>query len=393
MSATDASAEGHSADEGFVVAGNRLTLLVEGPDLLDAVIGLIDEARTSLRLLYYIFVDDGAGKRVRDALLAALERGVTVSLVVDGFGSDLSDDFLRPLVRADADVCRFIPRFGRRYLLRNHQKLLIADHHRAVIGGFNIEEDYFRDPAGAHAWRDLGLQVEGPAARRLAGYFDALAGWARQPRAKMRDLRRALRRWSEPSGPARWLLGGPTRRLNPWARAVKRDMRRARRLDMISAYFLPNPAMLRRIETVARRGRARVMTAAKSDNLATIAGARHTYRRLLRQGVDIYEYQPCKLHTKLIVVDDIVYLGSANFDMRSLYLNLEVMLRIEDKAFAAHMRDYVDGELAHAERISRELHRRRSSWLSRLQWAAAYFLLAVVDARLTRRLNFGVESP
>lgn len=386
---TDPVAEG--AD--FTVAGNRLALLPDGPDRLDALIALIEGAGQSLRLLYYTFAADAAGQRVRGALLAALARGVTVSLVIDGFGSDVSDGFLHPLEAEGASICRFIPRLGRRYLLRNHQKLTVADESRAIIGGFNVQDDYFRPSTDPQAWRDLGLVVEGPAARRAASYFDALANWARRPKARMRDLRRALNRWSQPSGPVRWLLGGPTRRLNPWARTVKRDMRRARRLDLIAAYFLPNPAMLRRIEAVARRGQARVVTAAKSDNNATIAGARHTYARLLRGGVEVYEYQPCKLHTKLIVVDDAVYVGSANFDMRSLYLNLEVMLRIEDAAFADHMRGYVEGELVHARRITREAHRRESSWFARLRWAAAYFLLAVVDARLTRRLNFGIEAP
>src|SRR5437868_3734488 len=81
-------------------------------------------------------------------------------------------------------------------------------------------------------------------------------------------------------------------------------------------------------------------TAAQSNNLPPTAAARHTYRLLLKRGVRIFEFQPCKLHTKLIVIDNAVYIGSANFDMRSLYLNLEVMLRIEDPAFADHLRTY-----------------------------------------------------
>ncbi len=92
--------------------------------------------------------------------------------------------------------------------------------------------------------------------------------------------------------------------------------------------------MLRRIYRIGQRGEARVITAAKSDNTTTIAAARHTYWRLLRRGVQVYEYQATKLHTKLFVVDDVVHVGSANFDMRSLFLNLEMMLRINDAGFA-----------------------------------------------------------
>ena len=74
--------------------------------------------------------------------------------------------------------------------------------------------------------------------------------------------------------------------------------------------------------------------------------------------MEIYEYQPTKLHTKLIVIDDAVHIGSANFDMRSLYLNLEMMLRVDDPAFAAMMHRFVEGEIADSRRITREGHRR-----------------------------------
>ena len=388
---TSENADAVIASDAFTVAGNQFVLLTEGPQRLRALIDLIDGAQTSLRLLYYTYANDATGQSVRAALLGALERGVRVALIVDDFGSTASDGFFRPLSDAGADICRFIPRFGRRYLLRNHQKLIVADGRRTLIGGFNIQDDYFHDASDTRAWRDLGLLLEGPAAANIGGYFDAVQRWARTPKARMRDLRRALRRWSQIAGPVRWLIGGPTQRLNPWARAVKNDLLIAQRLDIIAAYFIPNPAMLRRIGAVARRGLTRVVTAARSDNLSTIAAARHTYRLLLKRGVQIFEFQPCKLHTKLIVIDNAVYIGSANFDMRSLYLNLEVMLRIEDRAFADHLRSYVDQECAQSEEVTRESHRKRSGWLARLQWGVAYFLLAVVDVRLTRRLNFGVE--
>ena len=377
--------------EAFDVEGNRLTLLVEGPERLDALLALIADARESLRLLYYMYDPDRVGTRVRDALIEAARRGVSVSLVVDGFGSSASDGFFQPLTDAGASLCRFQPRWGRRYLLRNHQKMAIADRGRAIIGGFNIADDYFAARPGRE-WRDLGLVIEGAEVATLSGYFDALSEWARRPGATIRGLRRALDHWSETRGRTRWLLGGPARRLSPWVRAIKQDLGRCRRLDMITAYFAPNPAMLRRIERICDRGGvARVVTAAKSDNGATIGAARHCYARLLRHGISIWEYQPVKLHTKLFVVDDIVHLGSANFDMRSLYLNLEIMLRIKDKAFADHVRAYVEGELAYSREITREAHA-ASGWFSRLRWSLAYFMVAVLDYGVSRRLNFGIRG-
>lgn len=380
----------------FQVDGHRLTLLDTGPRRLEALLALIGGARESLRILYYIYADDATGRRVRDAMIAATRRGVAVTVIVDGFGAGADEEFFRPLVEAGARLSRFEPRFGRRYLLRNHQKLALADAGRdpgIIIGGFNIEDDYFGTPAD-QSWRDLGLLLEGPAAARMAGYFDALFAWTENPKGRLRDLNRALAHWSESTGRLRWLIGGPTRRLSPWARTVRDDMRRGRRIDVIAAYFTPSPTMLRRLDRAGRRdAEVRIVTAGKSDNEATIAAARFTYAGLLRKGVRIFEYQLTKLHTKLYVIDDAVHVGSANFDMRSLFVNLELMLRIKDIAFAAHVRAYIDGEVARSEAITPEWYKRHTGWFQRLRQFAAYLLIAVIDPSVSRGLNFGIESP
>jgi cardiolipin synthase A/B len=376
----------------FDVDGNSLSLLTEGPQRLDALIDLIDDAKSDLKLLYYIYADDAAGQRVHNALIAAAARGIRTALIVDGFGSDAATqaNFFEPLKAAGIDVCAFHPRWGRRYLLRNHQKMAIADDASAIVGGFNVSADYF-DTDPAKAWRDLGLMIEGAAATNLAGYFRALQAWTQRPHARMRDLRRELRQWSNPTGNTRWLLGGPVRRLSPWAASVRSDMKVAKSLCMIAAYFAPNPAMLSRLDRIGQRGKARIITASKSDNTATIGAARWTYPGLLRKGVQIFEYAPSKLHTKLILIDNIVYIGSANFDMRSLYLNLEVMLRIDDAAFAAHVARYFDGEVANSEEQKLESYSGWRTWLPKMRRGLAYFLVAVMDYNVARRLNFGAE--
>jgi cardiolipin synthase len=382
----------------FDVAGNRLTLLTRGPERLDALVDLIEGAQRTLRILYYIYADDHSGKRVNEALIAAAGRGVDVSLIVDGFGSDDAADrrFFDPLEAAGISVCRFVPRLGRRYLLRNHQKLALADAEdgspRIIVGGFNIEDDYF-GTVGDQAWRDLGLLVEGPAAGRIAGYFDALHDWVQQPKGKLRHLNRALSQWSERDGEVRWLIGGPTRRLSPWARAVRTDMRRAERIDIIAAYFTPSPSMLRQIDRAGRQGRTvRVVTARKSDNNATIAAARFTYRGLLKRGIRVFEYLPTKLHTKLYAVDHAVHIGSANFDMRSLFINLELMLRIDDAAFARHVRDYIDGEIDQSEEITMERYMAATGLWQRAKQFVAYLLVGVADPVVSRTLNFGIDE-
>jgi len=378
--------------ETFEVEGNRLTLVTGGRDRLDALIAMIDGSTESLRALYYIYADDDAGKRVHAALLAAAARGVKTSLIVDGLGSDEArqNDFFAPLRAAGISVCAFSPRWGRRYLLRNHQKLVLADGCRAIVGGFNVADDYFAD-GGEESWRDLGLIVEGPAAERLMGYYDVLQIWTQAPKSKMRTLRGALKRWSNPDGKARWLLGGPVRRLSPWAKSIRRDMKRALRLDIIAAYFAPTPSMLRAIDGVGKRGAARVVTASKTDNPATIGAARFTYAGMLRKGVRVFEYAPSRLHTKLYVVDNAVYIGSANFDVRSLFLNLEIMLRIDDQAFADHVRTYVDGEVAQSIEQPLAHYSGIGTLGERIRYALCYFVVAVADYNVSRTFSFGVK--
>jgi cardiolipin synthase A/B len=176
---------------------------------------------------------------------------------------------------------------------------------------------------------------------------------------------------------------------------VRRDMKVARRLDIIAAYFAPGPLLMRRVGNVARRrhgGIVRVITPAKTDHQSTVGAARHTYWALLRRGAHIFEYVATKLHTKLFVLDDVTYVGSANFDMRSLFLNLEMMLRIDDKGFAEAMRRYVDGEIAQSKEITIAAHRKQRTLLNRIKWGIAYFLVAIADYRIAHRLNFAGEK-
>jgi cardiolipin synthase len=383
-----ADADPPPSDQTVEVDGNRLTPLPDGPGRLEALLKLVEQAKRSVRLLYYIYKDDQSGTQLYEAMERALDRGVAVSLLVDSFGAYTPDEYFMPLVAKGLTYARFHPTFGRRYLIRNHQKLAMADERRVLIGGFNIEDSYFGSIEDG-AWRDLGLLVDGPAVGRLAGYYDALMGWTFGGGGKIRSLNRIIQHFNESHGPLQWTFGGPTRGLSPWAKATSRDLLSSHDVEMIAAYFAPTWAILRRIGRVGRKGRARIIMAAKSDNHATVAAARYTYKNLLRRGVEIFEYQPTKLHTKLLVLDEVVHIGSSNFDIRGLYLNLEMMLRIDDPGFAHVMRSHFEHELAASEPITAELHRKRSGLLTRLIQALSFFLVTTADYTITRRLNFG----
>ena len=133
-----------------------------------------------------------------------------------------------------------------------------------------------------------------------------------------------------------------------------------------------------------------MVMAGKSDNSATIGASRSLYSYLLKKRARIWEFAPCKLHTKLIVLDDTVYLGSANFDMRSLYINLELMLKIEDAALADRMREFVGQQIGASQPITVTLHQRRATLANRIRWNLSWLLVSVIDYTVTRRLNLGI---
>jgi cardiolipin synthase len=383
--------QGHAPDIAVTLDGNHLRLIEDGVALFDALVALIAGARTSLKLYYYIFAGDGSGVKVRDALVAARARGVAVTLMVDGFGSSRTPDtFFAPLVEAGGHFGRFGTRRSTRYLIRNHQKMAIADDARMLIGGFNVEDGYFGIPP-RDSWIDLGLWIEGPQVEAMCRWYGQLWRWVATKKQRFRTLRRMIRHFvpqEHVSGPFRWLIGGPTRRFSPWAKVVKHDLEQAQRVDMVAAYFSPGRGMLKRIARAARRKGARIILPAHSDNGATIAAARLLYGPLLKRGVEIAEYQPCKLHMKLIVIDDAVFIGSANFDMRSLFLNLEMMLRIEDAGFAASVRGLIDRMAKDSRMVTLESHRATRTMLTLAKQWISYLLVGVLDYTVTRRLNF-----
>lgn len=369
--------------------GQVLRFYPAGKDRLDALLALVDAARTTLDVCFYIFAEDESSHRVRDGLIAAARRGVRVTLIVDGFGAAASDLFFEPLAASGGCIWRFSSKWTRRYLIRNHQKMVIADGAQAMIGGFNVEDSYFAPPQ-ANGWNDLGLVIEGSVVEDLSRWFALMEQCVSIRRGQWRAIRRIVREWDPGSRPVRLLVGGPTRGLSSWARCVSDDLIRGKRLDMMMAYFSPPKRLVRRIARIASLGQTRLLMAGKSDNGATIGATRALYAALLKKRARIWEFVPCKLHTKLIVLDDRTYVGSANFDMRSLYINLELMLVIEDTALAGAMRAFIAQHLDASLEVTPEVHEARATWWNRLRWRASWFLVAVLDYTVSRRLNLGL---
>lgn len=372
----------------FTVAaqGHDFTFYPRGTDRLAALIALIEEARESLQLIYYLFDRDTSGTKVRDALVAAAARGVSVDLIVDDFGNDAGAAFFDQLIEAGGKFAIFSPRWSMRYVVRNHQKFAIADGARVLTGGANVSDHYF-DPPADNGWCDLSMVITGQVVDKFAEWFVLIKEWVESAETgrtrQFRRLRTIIKDWDGGEGPVRLLMGGPLVRRGHWAWVFRRDLVEAKQLDTVSAYFSPPRSFRRLVARVARRGDVRMIMAGKSDIDAAIDIARLLYKKLLAAGAQIFEFQPCKLHMKLVLVDDASYFGSANLDKRSLRINLELMVRIEDTALAARLRELVDHMQAASMPVTREWYGREATFFARLRWRMAYWL-SLADYRISR---------
>lgn len=363
-------------------AGFRI--LRTGAEGFAAMLEAIAAARRSVRLETYIFSDSAVGRRIRGVLVEARGRGADVRVLVDAFGSmDLAEGFWAPLREAGGHVRWFNPLSLRRWAYRDHRKVLVCDERVAIIGGFNIAEEYDGDGVDA-GWRDLGLELSGPPALGLARSFDRMMSMAGFRHKRLQRLRRARDR-SASGVNWRVLSSGPGCRHGEIKRVLAQDLRGAARVRIMSAYFLPTWRLRREMRRVARRGgRVQLILAGRTDVPLSLLASRRLYRSLLRSGVEIYEYQPQILHAKLVVIDDAVYAGSANLDTRSLSINYEVLARVRDAGLAAEAAAVFDADLKHCRRITRAGWRRSRTWWTRLRERFAYVVLAKLDLLLVR---------
>lgn len=368
------------------LAGCGWKWLLTGDEFFSALLAGIAAARRTLRLEFYIFAAGEPGETVVRALVAAQTRGVAVRVLIDALGSyGLPDQLWSPLRAAGGEVRIFNPIALRRLGIRNHRKLVVCDDQSAFVGGFNVAPDYAGDGV-TRGWRDLGLQLEGGLVAELANSFDEMFGRAEFQHKRLVRLRRATARREVERADETLLLSGPGRGRNPIQRALLADLHQARRVDIIVPYFLPSLAFRRAITRVTRRGGlVRLLLPAKSDVALSQLATQSLYRRLLRAGVEIYEYQPQVLHAKLFVVDGVAYIGSSNLDVRSLRINYELMLRFEQPALGAEARAVFDEALTHARRVELESWQRSRSFWMRLKQRWAYYVLARLDPFIARR--------
>jgi cardiolipin synthase len=189
---------------------------------------------------------------------------------------------------------------------------------------------------------------------------------------------------SSPAGQI--VLAGPGHNRHFLKSILIKDIRSARSLQIIAAYFLPVRPLRRALMQAARRGaRVQIIVGAKSDVPLLLLACRRFYKAFLRAGIEIYEYQPQVLHAKLLIADRVVYVGSANLDRRSFVANYELLLRLTIPEVAAGAQDIFNATLTHCRRIEAKAWSNSRSFWSKLKERWAFFFLARLDPCVSRR--------
>ncbi|HTE43293.1 MAG TPA: phospholipase D-like domain-containing protein [Steroidobacteraceae bacterium] len=374
-----------AALESVSFGEHQFQFLPTGASALDTLISRIDAAQRSICLEMYIFRADATGDRVRAALLSARQRGLPVFMVLDHFGSgDLPRHHFDELQKAGAHIRFFNPSRVLRVAFRNHRKLCVIDDRIAIVGGFNVGDEYAGD--GVHAgWRDLGLEISGPLIVELQRSFYRMFSAARMDRKAFTFISRGRYRHAPSLDRPALLTAGPGFGGALMRRALYRDLLGSRRVSVVAAYFAPTWTMRRRLSKAAKQGSVQLILAGKSDVQILRMAAQHLYSRLLRDGVRIAEFQPQILHTKLFVIDDVVYVGSCNLDVRSLRLNFELLVRIPCPALAEQARVLFAADLKQSIQVASEEWTSKTGRWEKMKRRVAYWMVMRLDPFLARR--------
>lgn len=366
---------------------NQFEWLRTGDEAFASMLDSVERARSQVVLETYIYAPGPFSQQLRDALIRAAERGVGVRVLIDAWGSqELDPAYWDALIQAGGEFRWFNRGALTGLTFRDHRKILVCDRTLAHVGGFNIASEYEGD-GRRRGWRDLGLRVEGPMAETLCEAFETMWEAARMRHPRFMRLRRAITRNISQRNRGEVLLGYPGRGQHPFKRALLEDLRDAREVRIMSGYFLPTLRIRRALRRVLLSGgKVQLILPGKSDVAMSQSAAQFLYDKLLRAGVEIFEYQPQILHAKLILIDQVVYVGSSNLDTRSLNINYEVMLRIEDPGVVGPGRVIFDQDLLACRRITLGEWRKSQNLCRRLQQAWAFYFLSRVDLYFANKM-------
>jgi cardiolipin synthase len=362
---------------GFpVVGGNRGELLESAEATIDAMVADIDAARDHVHVLFYIWLDDGSGVRMAEALIRAAQRGVVCRAMADDLGSR---HFIRSrhwtaMGAAGVRLARALPvgnplarPLKGRIDMRNHRKIVVIDNRVTYCGSQNCADAAFAIKARFGPWVDATMRFTGPIVRQNQHLF--ATDWMAHRNEDLSELLHAPLDPQGPGFPAQVIGTGAAVRPSAMPEMFASLIYEARReLVITTPYYVPDESIQAGLCASARRGVATTLVLpARNDNWIVAAASHSYYHELVEAGVRLYEYAPGLLHAKSLTLDGAVTLiGSANIDRRSFELNFENNILFHDPALTALMRQrqqsWIDASTLVDEAAIAGWSRRRRLW-------------------------------
>ena len=355
-----------------VSSGNAVALLHDGPATFDAMCAAIDIASETIVLEAYIFRPDETGRRIADVLIRAAERGVKIRLLTDWIGMrGMTNSFMSTLKKAGVEhrvfnAPGFRPWLG--LVPRDHRKLLVVDSAIGLTGGVGIGNEWMgKTKRHRGHWRDTAVRIEGPAANDMQQAFDTM--WQRAQKRERRGSHRLTRRAArgahlDPATAKPALVGiveGEPLRLRI-ARALQMQAISAERSIWIAtAYFAPSWSEVEALTGAARDGvDVRILVPSRNDHKWVTFLTRRYYRRLLTNGVRIWEWKGTMMHAKTSVVDGRwVRVGSTDFNPLGVAINYELDAVIEDSTLGAQAEAMFLDDLENSREITMQNRKHR----------------------------------
>lgn len=352
--------------------GNRFELLIDGPQFFPRMLEHIAGAREQIELELYLVEAGACAEAIVQALVAAAERGVRVRCLFDDYGSLAFTLTLRQRLTQAGVELRFYNRLSwRRWVgnfYRDHRKLLLVDQCLAVVGGTGVTDEFWTPGHDVSEWHEVMVEISGPLVLDWQLLFDRqwIANRYRRawrPAAHF-GLPRLPRVPDKGEGMGR-VAYADARQHRDILQSLFRAMNSGQqRIWMATPYFLPTWQIRRSLRKAAARGVdvRLLLTGPRTDHPSVRYAGHRYYPRLLKAGVQIFEYQPCFLHLKMVLVDDWVSIGSCNFDHWNLRFNLEANLEALDPALTAAVETSFVKDFGLSQLVSLEEWQRRPLW-------------------------------
>ena len=340
------------------VGGNRVHFITTGEESFAQLETQIREAKHTIHIMTFILGRDPVGRRIVRLLAQRAREGVKVRLLLDALGCfPTSGRFCDPLRQAGGEVAKFMPVLPLQTRgsgnLRNHRKIAIFDHRVAAVGGRNLAVEYMGPTPLKRRWRDFGGGIEGPAVSVLEEIF--LTDWAYASGQDLDKLRAELPATAPAAAGTseiQVVASGPDVEGDPLYEGILSLVQQAERsVWIVTPYFIPDEVLQRSLLVQARAGiDIRLVVPARSNHPITDLARRHHLRDLRSAGVKVLFYGPGMNHAKLILVDGAVGLwGSANLDMRSLFVNFEVGALTYSAADTRQLANWMQEVFTHAK--------------------------------------------